>query len=130
MNSPTWPSATVPNSSVATTVRRFEAKRCSLIAIAAASISREAATAKASSRTVSPGRPAAGARVISRRTVAPAGTSTAKTWGARPVKKTRRRAVPAGTGASVKAPSERVAASRLVPSMVTRAFSRYSPLPP
>ena len=55
-NSPTLPSATAPNSSVETTLRMSGAYRCSLIAIAAAAISREVATTKSASRTVSPAR--------------------------------------------------------------------------
>jgi hypothetical protein len=51
MNSATLPSGTKPSSSVATTVRRFGAKRCSLIAIAAPSISFDDATTNRSSRT-------------------------------------------------------------------------------
>lgn len=51
MNSATLPSAMSPNSSVATTFFIFGAKRCSLIARAAALISREVATTKSSSLT-------------------------------------------------------------------------------
>ena len=50
-NSPTLPSITSPSESAATTVLMFAAKRCSLMAMAAPSVSRSVATVKASRRT-------------------------------------------------------------------------------
>ena len=89
MNSPTLPSAIVPNSSAETTFMTFRAKRCSLMAMAAPSISFEEATVKASSFTISEaGAPLSGALaeiVMSYGTVCPAGTTTCPVWSPRPV---------------------------------------------
>ena len=51
MNSATLPSVTSPNASVATTFLMFLAKRCSLVARASPSVSRDAEATKASSFT-------------------------------------------------------------------------------
>ena len=86
-NSPTCPSATVPNSSVDTTVLRLAAKRCSLIAMAAASISFEVVTTNVASFT----RSAVGSlcpaavSVTSWRADCPAATATAVVTGVMPV---------------------------------------------
>ena len=82
MNSATLPSGTKPSSSVATTVLVLGAKRCSLIAMAAPSISLEVATTNLSSFTVVPlvsacaGRVETSARLKSCCVVCPATTTT------------------------------------------------------
>jgi hypothetical protein len=103
MNSPMLPSAMVPNSSAATTLTMFLAKRCSLMASAAPSISLEVETMNESSFTTSPGAPGARAppvKVMSRCTVCPGATTTVSWCVPKPVKKTFTVTVPAGTPAS------------------------------
>ena len=100
MNSPILPSAIVPNSSADTTCMMLRAKRCSLIAIAAPSISFDDEITKVSSCTTSP--PAFGAApppvsVTSRTTRSPAATATCSVCVPRPVKKIESFAVPTGT---------------------------------
>ena len=132
-NSPTLPSATWPNSSAETTLTMLDAKRCSLIAIAAPSISFEAPTLNSESFTMPVSLSLTevfwtAARSKSRCTVAPAVTSTGSLCTSRPVKNTRTLTGPAGTPENRYCPDESVNVSSCVPSIVSRAFSRYSPL--
>jgi hypothetical protein len=138
ITSPGVPSTIVPNSSAATTLIIERAKRCSLMAMAAPSMSFEVETTKSESFTtpsaeapgvVAPG--AAGLAPTAARekfccAVWPAVTVTAEVCGARPVKKMRTRAVPAGTSVKRYWPVSSVNVSCAVPSRVTRARSRYS----
>ena len=131
MNSPMLPSAIVPNSSADTTFTMFRAKRCSLIAMAAPSISLDEATTNWSRRTTSPParRPAAAGKVRSRVVVCPAVTVAVTVWRGRPVKKAFTRTVPPGTLASRYWPVSPERTSSRVPSTEISAFSRYSPRP-
>jgi hypothetical protein len=133
MNSPIEPSAMVPNSSAETTCMMLRANRCSLIAIAAPSISFEVETVKASSCTTSPApreraRPVAG-KFTSSCAVWPACTLAEPVCEGRPVKNTFTCTVPAGTLKKRYWPVESVSVSSLEPSIVTWAFSRYPPRP-
>ena len=131
INSPILPSAIVPNSSAETTLTMFRAKRCSLIAMAAPSISLEEATTNWSKRTTSlPGRraPAAG-KVRSRVVVCPAVTVAVTVCRGRPVKKAFTRTVPAGIFARRYWPVSPERTSTRLPSTEISAFSRYSPRP-
>jgi len=89
MNSPMLPSAMVPNSSAATTLTMLRAKRCSLMASAAPSISLEEATTNSPSFTTSaaaPARPRPSApKVKSRWAAWPAATATPAVCTGRPV---------------------------------------------
>ena len=132
-NSPTLPSATWPNSSAETTLTMLDAKRCSLIAIAAPSISFEAPTLNSESFTtpVSLSLTAdfsVASRLKSRCTVVPSVTTTVSVCTSKPVKNTRTFTAPAGTPEKRYWPEESVNVSIPVPSIVRRAFSRYSPL--
>ena len=133
--SPGLLSRMLPNSSAATTLLIEEAKRCSLIAMAAASISFEVETTNWSSLTRRPAWSGAEAdaaavevRVKSRAAVEPAGTATRAVCWSWPVKKTRTRASPLGTEVSRNWPRESVKVSSVVPSTVTRASSAGSPV--
>ena len=90
MNSPTLPSAIVPNSSVETTFMTFFANRCSLIAMEAPSISFDDATVNASSLTGTPAAlvlagPDSPGNVTSCCTVWPGATTTISVNEPRPV---------------------------------------------
>lgn len=128
MNSATFPSATLPNSSVETTFLMLDAKRCSLIASAAPSISREVATRNASSFTMEPSASFSGApSVMSCASVRPAVTVRLVVAGGSPVKNARTRTTPGGTWVSRNEPSSSEKVSSAVPSTVRRTPPRYSP---
>ena len=95
------PSATPPNSSAEITFLMFAAKRCSLMAIAAPSISRVVPTTNLSSLTTPPApgsaRVSKVCRLTSWRAIWPATTVTSSVRGSKPVKNTRSLTVPAGT---------------------------------
>ena len=133
MTSPGVPSTTVPNSSAATTFIIERAKRCVLMAMAAPSISFEVATTNLSSFTASPAATAPwlppAVSVMSCCEIFPAVTATELVCDNRPVKKTFTRAEPSGTLVRRYWPLSSENVSKLVPSIVTRARSRYSSRP-
>ena len=109
------------------------ANRCSLIAMAAPSISLEAPTTNWASFTVPLSLPVADVfpvspRLKSRCTTEPPVTTTVAVSTSRPVKKARTLATPTGTLRRRYWPVESVRTTSAVPSMVIRAFSRNSPL--
>ena len=97
-NSPTLPSVTSPNASAAITFFKLGAKRCSLIAMAAPSVSRPVETLKASSWTVPSARAVRPplARSTWRSTIWPGATFTVTSCGSSPVKKTWSTVAPGG----------------------------------
>ena len=124
------PSGTTPNSSAETTLTMLAAKRCSLMAMAAPSISREAEVTTDSSFTTSPARPRREALLSSksRSSVWPAERVSGARRGSRPVKKISRMTSPAGREERRKVPVSSVSATRLVPRTVTRALFTYWPV--